>query len=82
VADQPYIANRVVTTVCMLPAGSALVVSARRLDGDAPALDVGPVEPYQTAYVAMGLTFPAAGCWEVTASAGDSTLTFITSVRD
>ena len=34
------------------------------------------------AYVAIGVVFPAAGCWEVTGTAGSSKLTFITRVRE
>ena len=81
-ADQPYIARRTVTTVWMRPANTELKIVARRLDGDAPQLTVGPAEPFQTAYIAIGVTFPAAGCWEVLATAGASTLTFVTKVRE
>jgi hypothetical protein len=66
----------------MRPANTELNITARRLDGDAPQLRVGPAAPYETAYVAIGVVFPEAGCWEVTATAGTSTLTFITRVRD
>ena len=82
VSDQPYVANRPVTTVWMRPANTELSIVAKRLDGDAPQLNVGPAEPFQTAYIALGMTFPAAGCWEVTASAGTSKLTFVTKVRE
>jgi beta-lactamase regulating signal transducer with metallopeptidase domain len=81
-ADQPYIANRVVNTVWMRPANTQLAISGRRLDGDAPQLQAGPAAPFDTGYIAIGLTFPAAGCWEVTATAGTSKLTFITKVRE
>jgi beta-lactamase regulating signal transducer with metallopeptidase domain len=81
-ADQPYIANRTVNTVWMRPANTELTIAARRLDGEAPQLSVGPAAPYRTAYIAIGVVFPAAGCWEVTATAGDSKLTFVTMVRE
>ena len=81
-ADQPYIANRTVNTVWMRPANTELTIAARRLDGEAPQLSVGPAAPYRTAYIAIGVVFPAAGCWEVTATAGDSKLTFVTRVRE
>jgi beta-lactamase regulating signal transducer with metallopeptidase domain len=81
-ADQPYVANRVVNTVWMRPANTELTVNGRRLDGDAPELRSGPAAPYETGYIAIGLTFPAPGCWEVTATAGDSKLTFVTQVRE
>jgi hypothetical protein len=35
---------------------------------------------YADHFQASGLIFPTAGCWEVTARAGESTLTFVTSV--
>ena len=81
-SDQPFVANRPVTTVWIRPANTELSIVAKRLDGDAPQLNVGPAEPFQTAYIAIGVTFPAAGCWEVTASAGTSKLTFVTKVRE
>jgi beta-lactamase regulating signal transducer with metallopeptidase domain len=81
-ADQPYIANRAVNTVWMRPANTQLTIAGRRLDGDAPQLQAGPAAPFNTGYIAIGLTFPAAGCWEVTATAGTSKLTFITRVRE
>jgi hypothetical protein len=81
-SDQPYVANRPVTTVWMRPANTELAVVARRLDGDAPKVTIGPAQPYQTAYIATPVTFPAAGCWEVTATAGTSKLTFVTKVRE
>jgi beta-lactamase regulating signal transducer with metallopeptidase domain len=81
-SDQPYVANRPVTTVWLRPANTELTIVARRLDGDAPKMTVGPAQPFQTAYIAMPLTFPAAGCWEVTATAGTSKLTFVTRVRE
>jgi len=81
-SDQPFVAKRPVTTVWMRPANTELAIVARRLDGDAPRLTVGPAEPFQTAYIATPLTFPSSGCWEVTATAGTSRLTFITRVRE
>ena len=81
-ADQPYVANRVVNTVWMRPANTPLTIAGRRLDGDAPQLQARPAAPFETGYIAIGLTFPAAGCWEVTATAGSSTLSFITKVRE
>jgi len=82
VADQPYVADRIVNTVWMRPANTELAITARRLDGNAPQLTVGPAAPYRTAYIAIGVRFPSSGCWEVTATAGDSQLTFVTKVRE
>jgi beta-lactamase regulating signal transducer with metallopeptidase domain len=80
--DQTYIAKTVVNTIWMRPANTELKVTGRRLDADAPQLQAGPAAPYETGYVAIGLSFPASGCWEVTATAGNSKFTFITKVRE
>jgi beta-lactamase regulating signal transducer with metallopeptidase domain len=81
-ADQPYLAKRSVSTIWMRPANTELTITARRLDGDAPELTVGPAAPFSTGYIAIGVVFPTAGCWEVTGKAGNSKLTFITRVRE
>lgn len=78
----PYIARTPVSTIWMRPTNTELKVTGRRLDADAPQLQAGPAAPLSTGYIAIGLTFPAGGCWEVTATAGNSTLTFITKVRE
>jgi hypothetical protein len=70
----------------------ALTISGRRLDGDAPPL-AGHVPathafgPDIHSAMLTGITFPTAGCWEVTAiytpSAGDSaTLTFVVEIEE
>jgi beta-lactamase regulating signal transducer with metallopeptidase domain len=81
-ADQPYVAGVAVNTTWMRPAGADLVITGRRLDGDAPELLVRPAAPYNTPYLGISLVFPIPGCWEVTATAGNSKLTFITRVRE
>lgn len=58
------------------PAGEELVVTARRLDGDAPPFEAHVPCCYPTRFQASGLYFPTPGCWEVTATAGDSSLVF------
>ena len=80
--DQPYIANQRVNTVWMRPENTQLNIAGRRLDGDAPKLEAGPGAPYSTGYIGIGLMFPSAGCWEITATAGSSNLTFIARVRE
>jgi beta-lactamase regulating signal transducer with metallopeptidase domain len=80
-ADQPYIANQRVNSIWMRPENTQLTIAGRRLDGDAPEVEAGPGAPYNTGYIGIGLMFPSAGCWEVTATAGASKLTFITRVR-
>jgi beta-lactamase regulating signal transducer with metallopeptidase domain len=80
--DQPYIANQRINTVWMRPENTELTIDGRRLDAEAPKLEAVPGAPFNTGYVGIGLTFPSPGCWEVTATAGGSTLTFITRVRE
>jgi hypothetical protein len=62
------------------PAGIQLTVTGRRLDAEAPPMK--PTLPccYPTGFQASGLAFPTAGCWEITAVAGTSQLTFVTRV--
>ena len=62
------------------PAGEMLEITARRLDGDAPAFEASVPCCYPTRFQATGLTFPTAGCWEVTAQAGESLLTFVVEI--
>jgi beta-lactamase regulating signal transducer with metallopeptidase domain len=81
-ADQAYIAGKEVNTIWMRPANTDLVITGRRLDADAPPLAAKTPTAYAAPYVGIGLTFPEAGCWEVTATAGDSKLTFITRVQE
>jgi hypothetical protein len=81
-ADQPYVAGREVNTVWMKPPNTDLVITARRLDGDAPPLQTKSGVTYNAPYLAIGMTFPQPGCWEITASAGGSQLTFVTTVQE
>ena len=62
------------------PQGTQLVVSGRRLDGEASALKARIPCCYPTGFQASGLTFPSGGCWEISAKAGTSALTFVTRV--
>jgi hypothetical protein len=61
----------------------AVTVRARRLDGRAPAVRRRiPTDGYgPTGILASGIGFPVAGCWKVTARAGDATLTFVLLVK-
>jgi len=63
----------------LLAVDGPLALSGRRLDGTAPPLrsDFSPTAPgtgFQPSYV----IFPTPGCWEVTARANGSELTFVT----
>jgi hypothetical protein len=58
-----------------------LVISGRRLDGEAPPLraDV-PVGYGSQGFQPTGLTFSTTGCWEVTGKVGDAELMFVVTV--
>lgn len=58
------------------PEGAELAIAGRRLNGDAPALDAHIPCCYPTHFQSSGLFFPTEGCWEVTARAEDSELSF------
>lgn len=64
--------------------GSVVAISGKLLDGDPKAAGAptitGPQGYEGSDYQASGLTFPAAGCWEVEARAGSSALDFIVYV--
>jgi beta-lactamase regulating signal transducer with metallopeptidase domain len=78
--DQPYVAGTAVNTMWMKPENADLSISGRRLDGDSSPLQVRMAKDSTAGYIATSLMFPNAGCWEVTATAGSSTLTYITRV--
>jgi hypothetical protein len=59
------------------PAGVPLEISGRRLDGQAPIAYADVPCCYPTRFQATGVYFPTEGCWEVTARAGESQLTFV-----
>ena len=58
------------------PTGAELEITGRRLDGHSPPLDAHVPCCYPTRFQATGLLFPTEGCWEVTARAEDSELSF------
>jgi len=78
--DQPYIAGAAVNTMWMKPANEVLVITGRRLDGESAPLRIQLAKDSTAGYIATAMTFPKAGCWEVTATAGSSSLTYITRV--
>ena len=63
------------------PAGIDLEITGRRLDAQAPALEARVPCCYLTRFQSTGLYFPAEGCWEITARAGESRLTFMAPVE-
>jgi hypothetical protein len=62
------------------PQGTQLAVSGRRLDSHAPPAKAEIPCCYPTGFQASGLFFPTEGCWEISANAGTSELTFVTQV--
>ncbi len=67
--------------VWIRPAGTQGEITGRRLDGDAPPVSyTSPRGSYPTGFEVGGLTFPSNGCWEVTATAGESALTFVVEI--
>ena len=63
------------------PEGADLEIVGRRIDAEAAPLDVHIPCCYPTRFQATGLYFPSAGCWEITAKAADSELTFVVWVE-
>ena len=60
-----------------------LTITGRRLDAPAPPLRAEVPPGYGMAgFQASGVFFPTEGCWEITGSAGSTTLTFVTVVRE
>ncbi len=62
------------------PQGTQLSVSGRRLDADAPPLTARIPCCYPTGFQSSHLSFSTEGCWEISAKAGTSELTFVTRV--
>jgi len=60
--------------------GGELTIHGLRLDRPAPPLrsDISSYGP--TGFQASGVIFPTEGCWEVTGSAGPTSLTFVVIV--
>ncbi len=63
----------------------ALIVTARRMDGDSPSVTVAHANAVfvtsNTPAMMTGISIPTAGCWEVTGHYGGHTLSFIVSVE-
>jgi hypothetical protein len=63
------------------PAGATLDITGWRLDGKAPPLEAHASCCYPTRFQASGLYFPTEGCWEISARAAESELSFIVWVE-
>ena len=62
------------------PAGTKLVITGRRIDGQAPPPRATADRGYPTGFTVTGLYFESPGCWELTAKAGNKELHFVTEV--
>ena len=58
-----------------------LQIGGRRLDGSAPPARAYIYDDGDTGFQPIYLVFPTPGCWEITGSVADSSLTFITLVE-
>ncbi|HKI54810.1 MAG TPA: hypothetical protein VJ987_11845 [Anaerolineales bacterium] len=63
------------------PEGAEMQITGKRIDAQAPPLESYIPCCYPTRFQATGLYFPTEGCWEVTARAEDSVLSFIVQVE-
>jgi hypothetical protein len=58
-----------------------LRIEGHRLDARAPPLTARVPEGYgESGFQSSGITFPSAGCWQVTGRVGNASLTFVTLV--
>ena len=57
-----------------------LKIQGKRLDGPAPALRSHFSDYGDTGFQASQVIFPTEGCWQVTGTVGDASVTFITRV--
>lgn len=67
-------------TVWIRPAGTDLQITGHRLDGDSAPLKAEIPCCYPTGFQIVGLYFPTAGCWQVTATSGPSQLEFVIQI--
>lgn len=79
--DQPWVAGERTNVVAVRPEGTRLSVQGRSLEGNPFVLLNATMTPSGPLFFKTGgFLFPSAGCWEVTATAGDQILTFVTRV--
>lgn len=64
------------------PMGSKLAVSGQRLDAAGPPVGASVPDGYGGTFQASGLIFASAGCWEVEAQAGASSVRFVVEVGE
>jgi hypothetical protein len=66
--------------IWLRPAQTDLVLSGQRLDGESLPMEASIPCCYNTGFQVTGLYFPTGGCWEVTATAGESQLQFVVEI--
>jgi hypothetical protein len=79
-ADYLRAGEKGIKTGWFRPAGATLEITGQRLDGGASPLEASVPCCYPTRFQATGLSFPTEGCWQVTARAADSELSFVVEV--
>ena len=62
------------------PTGTDLTISGVRLDGPSAPMQVDVPRGYRTGFQMSMIRFPEAGCWKVTARAGDREMSFLANV--
>jgi hypothetical protein len=67
-------------TYWVRPRGTTLAITGVRLDGPAPAVEADVPCCYTSGFQIVALHFPTEGCWEVRATSGDYSLSFVTKV--
>ena len=80
-ANYPYAGEDGIKIGWFRPWGADLEISGQRIDSAAPPLETHIPCCYPTLFQATGLVFPTEGCWEITATAEDSILSFVVEVR-
>ena len=79
-----YSGGRVVNgqkTYWVRPQGTQLAIAGHRIDATAPRLQADIPCCYTTSFQIVALFFPTEGCWEVSATAGERELKFVTQVK-
>jgi hypothetical protein len=77
---QPWRSGVPLKTAWIKRGRSTLTVVGRRLDANAPPLQISIPEGYSGGFQASRLMFPTPGCWEVSETAGSRTLKFVTRI--
>lgn len=80
-ATGPWHAGYNQKNMMIRPSGVRPTLAGVRIDGSSQPMRVRWVPQLGAEFQTMGLTFASAGCWKITATAGDRTLEFVVSVR-